>query len=357
MQKIERYGVIALVFMAVSVVAVYLWDDRDPGRSNGENRVAAFTERAESRATEAPRTSGHRQAPLRPSVDLPMSVDAQGGTRQQPEAAPLNPRAGSTRAEVESVPSALPGRVERSLEESTIERPQSQAARRPMVALDVPNSTPTLRGREPERRNAQPLTRDEVPEIETRGARQPEQGRRYVVVAGDSLERIARRELGDASLWPELQSFNQISDPQRIRAGQVLKLPAAGETRATLEAAPVEARKEAAPSKPKATAAEAPRLAAGTRTYVIKKGDVLGTIAQRELGSAKLIAKIKELNPGLDPDRILVGAKLMLPPGPEGTRPSLPIEIAKPDQRVASASAARPRENESRASDSPYRVR
>ena len=45
----------------------------------------------------------------------------------------------------------------------------------------------------------------------------------------------------------------------------------------------------------------------------MKSGDMLSRIAQRELGSAKLWPRIMAANPGIDPDRILVGSKLVLP--------------------------------------------
>jgi nucleoid-associated protein YgaU len=52
--------------------------------------------------------------------------------------------------------------------------------------------------------------------------------RTYTVVAGDSLSRIAQRELGDASKWRVIYDANrnEIDDPDRIFPGQVLKLPA-----------------------------------------------------------------------------------------------------------------------------------
>ncbi len=49
----------------------------------------------------------------------------------------------------------------------------------------------------------------------------------YVVQSGDSLSKIAKEELGDASRWPEIFELNkdQIKDPNLIRVGQELRLP------------------------------------------------------------------------------------------------------------------------------------
>lgn len=49
----------------------------------------------------------------------------------------------------------------------------------------------------------------------------------YVVRKGDGLMSIARRELGDASRWREILKLNpEIQDPDKIKVGQTLKLPA-----------------------------------------------------------------------------------------------------------------------------------
>lgn len=51
--------------------------------------------------------------------------------------------------------------------------------------------------------------------------------RTYVVQSGDSLSKIAKEELGDASRWPEIFELNkdQIKDPNLIHVGQELKMP------------------------------------------------------------------------------------------------------------------------------------
>jgi|YNPNPStandDraft_1061719.scaffolds.fasta_scaffold04237_8 nucleoid-associated protein YgaU len=51
--------------------------------------------------------------------------------------------------------------------------------------------------------------------------------RTYVVKSGDSLSKIARDQLGDASRWPEIFELNKdkIKDPNLIYPGQELTLP------------------------------------------------------------------------------------------------------------------------------------
>lgn len=47
----------------------------------------------------------------------------------------------------------------------------------------------------------------------------------YTVVQGDSLSGIAKKMLNDINRWPEIQKLNNIDDPNKIKPGQVLKLP------------------------------------------------------------------------------------------------------------------------------------
>lgn len=55
-----------------------------------------------------------------------------------------------------------------------------------------------------------------------------DQTRTYTVKSGDSLSRIARRELGNAKHWPLIFQANrdQLENPDLIHPGQVLKIPA-----------------------------------------------------------------------------------------------------------------------------------
>jgi nucleoid-associated protein YgaU len=54
-------------------------------------------------------------------------------------------------------------------------------------------------------------------------------GRTYVVVSGDSLSKIAKREYGDAQKWRKIYEANQniIKDPDLIYPGQELRIPEA----------------------------------------------------------------------------------------------------------------------------------
>ena len=49
----------------------------------------------------------------------------------------------------------------------------------------------------------------------------------YTVKSGDTLSKIAKEFLGDANAYPEIFNANkdQLSDPDKIKPGQVLKIP------------------------------------------------------------------------------------------------------------------------------------
>ena len=52
-------------------------------------------------------------------------------------------------------------------------------------------------------------------------------GKTYTVKAGDTLSKIAREHLGDANAYMKIFNANkdQLTDPDKIKPGQVLKLP------------------------------------------------------------------------------------------------------------------------------------
>jgi nucleoid-associated protein YgaU len=76
---------------------------------------------------------------------------------------------------------------------------------------------------------------DIVADIKASGAAAPAPGDRksgtteqtYTVKSGDTLSKIAKHTLGDANAYMEIFNANrdQLSDPDKIKPGQVLKIP------------------------------------------------------------------------------------------------------------------------------------
>jgi nucleoid-associated protein YgaU len=72
-----------------------------------------------------------------------------------------------------------------------------------------------------------------VADIRATGAAQPgtttggQTDRTYTVKSGDTLSKIAKEMLGDANAYTDIFNANkdQLSDPNKIKPGQVLKIP------------------------------------------------------------------------------------------------------------------------------------
>ncbi len=96
----------------------------------------------------------------------------------------------------------------------------------------------------------------------------------------------------------------------------------AGET----EAAESELPPVGAPAVPTAPAALA--------TWTIRSGDTLSEIAAEVLGSSSMVQAIIDLNPGVDPMRLKVGAELQLPPREAAVAGEAVVEPDFPDDVV-----------------------
>ena len=123
----------------------------------------------------------------------------------------------------------------------------------------------------------------------------------YVVRPGDSLQRIARRVLGDANRWAVLRDLNPGIDPLRLQVGDRLRVPAG----AALEAA-------AAATLP-ATGGDA---AAAAGVHRVQPGDSLSVIALRYYGDSTRWKAIYEANRSVmdSPDDLGIGVELRIPP-------------------------------------------
>lgn len=132
----------------------------------------------------------------------------------------------------------------------------------------------------------------------------------YVVVSGDTLYNICKKQYGDASLHGKLAEYNKLADGKGLKLDQKLVLPA----KEVLEgkAAPYQ-------SKPAPTGAagarpliDGPLQTTMMTSYEVASGDTLSSIAK---GFDLTVAKVVELNPGLKgrEGQLKVGEKLTLP--------------------------------------------
>ncbi len=118
--------------------------------------------------------------------------------------------------------------------------------------------------------------------------------RSYTVQKNDSYYSIAKKELGSAARWKELEKLNNVPADE-LHVGKVIKLPA--------KAAAV----EALPAKPDTPAST------DANTHVVKAGETLSDVSKQHYGTTTKWKDIVKANPGIDPEGLKVGQKLKLP--------------------------------------------
>jgi nucleoid-associated protein YgaU len=282
MQPIERYGLVALLLLVVTVVAVVLWDRKnqaDPGE------LAALESTAPSDALPAPALSPLGLPLTQPGV----AANTPFGAQAEPNSALV------------SGPSAAP--VDPAL---SAPAPAVEPSAQPLVAAN-PLITPA------------PVSESALP-VAAKAS--------YRVRAGDTLSSIARRELGQADRWREIAKANPAVDPNRLKVGQALTLPG----RANLNSAP------AAGNAPVGGTELAARSA--SRGYTVRAGDSLWTIAATQLGDGGRWREIQALNGNLNGSSLQVGMQLALP---AGARPASNAMLASGGAKPANKSASKPK--------------
>jgi len=76
--------------------------------------------------------------------------------------------------------------------------------------------------------NMPPAAKADFSDVQSHVSSTADETRIYTVMAGDNLSGIARKFYGDADAWKRIFDANrdQLSDPDRIKPGQMLKIPA-----------------------------------------------------------------------------------------------------------------------------------
>jgi nucleoid-associated protein YgaU len=116
--------------------------------------------------------------------------------------------------------------------------------------------------------------------------------RTITVKKGDTLQKIAARELGDSGRWRTLLQWNSGLDPKRLKPGQELKLPPP-------------------PRESPASAA----LAASVRTHDVERNETLQSLAERYYGEKGRWIDLLEANRDLlrEPSALRAGMKIRIP--------------------------------------------
>lgn len=291
MQRIERYGVIALVFLLVTILAVAVWGQRK------NQSLLSFLKRDSSNDVA--------------KLELPLVPDRAPGGTEIPLSDPTH-----TLIPAAPLPQGAPP-IDATNPLAPIDGPGDSA-----VAFD--HGTPANPG------NVPPGFVDEgtnavggLTTPKTTIVTPPASGARtYKVKAGDTLGGIAQRELGSTKRWKEIEALNGVS-AERLAVGTLLKLPSGTSSAAPQTLVKADnATNDAAPRKANAVVGD---------RYNVRPGDSLSKIASAQLGDANRYGEILLLNPGVDPRKLSVGQTLRMPAG--ARTPA--VESSKPKSRPA----------------------
>lgn len=135
----------------------------------------------------------------------------------------------------------------------------------------------------------------------------------YTLKDGETLFKICQAKYGNGNLWKELAEFNKatVSNPTKLRKGMTIRLPSIN----VLHGEPQLAALAPVQMPPSVEQSASPTSVAVAAEYVIQKGDTLGAIASKQLGSAKKWESIYEANRDRmkNPSDLKVGKSLRMP--------------------------------------------
>jgi nucleoid-associated protein YgaU len=315
MQQIERYGVIALVFLLVTIVAVSFWgDSKSPGfwsRLTGRGgaqkmeiaKNPATAERALDNALPLSPAPNANPNPAPPPAPAETANAAQPQSQALVAGAPAQPHSAEAAIANASAPIGMQGAPNPGAVPMNAPAPNA-AASAPAASFAATTAQPN--GTQSGAAHPSPLAKSESSAAK-KSAVTSGSSLEYVVQKGDSLASIAQKSLGSSSRWTEIQSLNGGIQPKSLKVGTKLKLPATAAKTALEKSAP-----KSEPPTTKKTAAQAVEHTPGVE-YVVRSGDTLRTIAEKKLGHADRWKDIVAANPGLDPHKLLVGKSLKIP--------------------------------------------
>jgi nucleoid-associated protein YgaU len=287
MQAIERYGVVALLLLIGTVVAVLVWDGTPIDQTN---TVAAAELPATSQSTASARAEPRADSPADSRDPGQVSLSGRAESRALRRGGLQQVSPGSSAG---LDPAAQDPNGSR---ETPLWNPPAQAYQ--PVVNDQPRveTTDFYPEQQPEYYVPEPIPTTTYEPRPVLTALPAVQGRRYRIKGGDTLGQISLDQLGTSKRWREIVELNPGLNENKLYVGKEILLPGTDD-------APAEIQPQ---SKP------APSTPSGA-VYVVKSGDNLWKIAARLLGDRDRWREIRDLNPNIDPDKIRVGQKLTLP--------------------------------------------
>lgn len=164
-----------------------------------------------------------------------------------------------------------------------------------------------------------PKFEDEKPSAKTTNLAINDPVKYHAVKKGETMFQIAADYYGTGKIWRELAKYNNVESKEgAVRVGMKLKIPAkdvllgkAVPGKATVEVPTTQPAAKPAPGKRQDGNPVKPKIELAT--YTVKKGDTLGDISQKTLGTSKRWHEFVEVNKIEDEDNIPAGTVLKVP--------------------------------------------
>jgi LysM repeat protein len=284
MQKIERYGVLALLLLVITLVAVGAWGER-PGE---ETPVANQPSRAQieqfigQTAQDPPQVVAPQVAANRFPADPKLSLMLNTGTQAS--------------AESRQTQDASSARVQRALDAMQRAEPQPQPQAQIQEYRRVePSGAPIGRSN-------QFNTNPKLPE------------RVHIVRSGEVFSTIVENQCGGRRFNGQVLALNPGLNPDRIRVGQRILLPVRNVSLKTEDHMAKTSSPPVAPLEGTSMPTSQPsgRLRS-LSVYRVQSGDMLSRIISANCPPGVNLDDVVALNHGMDPNRIFVGQELRLP--------------------------------------------
>ena len=152
----------------------------------------------------------------------------------------------------------------------------------------------------------------------------------HVVQANDSYWSIAQKYYGNGNYHKLIEVANS---GVALKPGQTIKIPPS----------PVDAKSAKPAVSLTLTGSTQPAVsAADGTTYIVASGDTLTSIAQKKLGSGANAPLLMKANPGVDPNKLRVGQKLVIPTRSGSTVSVTPVPASITPAPAVRNSAAAP---------------
>ncbi len=139
----------------------------------------------------------------------------------------------------------------------------------------------------------------------------------YTVASGDTLGGIAKKTYGRETAWTAIRDANPGINPNNLKVGTTLKLPAADQLPAGEQVAAAGKSTRSATRGSTAPAKKGATKSTGTsgRRYTVKNGDTLWKIAKAEYGTATKanVDRIREANSIGSDGSLKAGQSLTIP--------------------------------------------